>query len=138
MRMFRFVSMSNLKTYAFENLLCWQLARQLAVWTYKITISFPQEEKFGIISQMRRAGVSIAANLAEGTSRLTKKDQAHFSSISYSSSMELLNHLIIANDLKFISEFSYQERREKIEKLTHMIASLRKSQQSNTKLTKTS
>lgn len=128
--MFRFVSMDKLKVYAFENLVCWQLARQLAVWIYKITINFPQEEKFGIISQMRRAGVSIAANLAEGTSRLTKKDQAHFSSISYSSTIELLNHLIIANDLKFISPFSYREGREKIDKLTHMIALLRKSQQS--------
>jgi four helix bundle protein len=71
------INMNKLKIYAFEKLECWQLARQLAVWIYKITLNFPREEKFGIISQMRRAGVSIAANLAEGTSRSTKKDQAH-------------------------------------------------------------
>lgn len=122
-----------MKIYAFEKLECWQLARQLAVWIYKITLNFPQEEKFGIMSQMRRAGVSIAANLAEGTSRPSKKDQAYFSSISYSSSVELLNHLIICYELNFISVLSYEEGRNKIERLTYLIAMLRKSQQTPAK-----
>lgn len=118
-----------MKVYSFEKLECWQHARQLAVWTYKNTVGFPPEEKFGLTSQMRRASISVASNIAEGTSRKTAKDQAHFSTISYSSTIELLNDLIIANDLEFLSDESYKEGREKIEKQTLLIAGLRKSQQ---------
>lgn len=118
-----------MKVYSFEKLECWQQARQLAVWTYNATKVFPVEEKFGITSQMRRAAISIASNIAEGTSRKTAKDQSHFSTISYSSTIELLNDLIIANDLKLLSEDEYLQGREKIEKQTLLIAGLRKSQQ---------
>ena len=93
-----------MKVYSFEKLECLQQARQLAVWTYKATQKFPAEEKFGMVSQMRRAAVSVASNIAEGTSRKTAKDQSHFSTISYSSTIELLNDSIIANDLKFLSD----------------------------------
>lgn len=118
-----------MKVYSFEKLECWQHARQLAVWTYKATKDFPSEEKFGIISQMRRAAVSVASNIAEGTSRKTAKDQSHFSTISYSSTIELLNDLIIANDLEYLSNENYKVGREMIEKQTLLIAGLRKSQQ---------
>ncbi len=118
-----------MKVYSFEKLDCWQQARKLAVWTYKITKAYPDEEKFGLVSQMRRAVVSIASNIAEGTSRKTKKDQANFSTIAYSSTIELLDDLIISNDLYFIKEKTYLEGRELIEKQTLLIAGLRKSQQ---------
>ncbi len=118
-----------MKEYSFEKLASWQHARKLAVWIYKATINFPMEEKFGLISQMRRAAVSIASNLAEGTSRKTAKDQSHFSTISYSSTIELLNDLIIAKDLNFLPDQIYKEGREKIEYQTYLIAGLRKSQQ---------
>ncbi len=118
-----------MKIYSFEKLECWQYARQLAVWTYKATKDFPSEEKFGIVSQMRRAAVSIASNIAEGTSRKTAKDQSHFSTIAYSSTIELLNDIVISNDLGFLSNENYTNGREMIEKQTLMIAGLRKSQQ---------
>lgn len=118
-----------MRIYSFEKLECWQHARQLAVWIYTITKTFRTEEKFGMISQMRRAAISIASNLAEGTSRKTGKDQSHFSTISYSSTIELLNDLIIASDLEFITSELYSEGRERIEKQTLLIAGLRKSQQ---------
>lgn len=118
-----------MKVYSFEKLACWKCARDLAVWTYKTTMAFPPEEKFGLTSQKRRSGISIASNIAEGTSRKTAKDQAHFSTISYSSTIELLNDLIIANDLKLLSDEEYLAGREKIEKLTLLLAGLRKSQQ---------
>ncbi len=118
-----------MKQYSFEKLDCWQKARELAVWTYGITQKFPTEEKFGMVSQMRRAAVSIASNLAEGSSRKTAKDQNHFSTIAYSSTIELLNDLIIANDLKFLTDEIYFAGREKIEHQTFLIARLRKSQQ---------
>ena len=118
-----------MKIYSFEKLGCWQHARQLAVWIYRATKDFPSEEKFGIVSQMRRAAVSIASNIAEGTSRKTAKDQSHFSTIAYSSTIELLNDMVISNDLGFLSKENYTNGRDMIEKQTLMIAGLRKSQQ---------
>jgi four helix bundle protein len=118
-----------MKTYSFEKLECWQHARQMSVWTYKATAGFPSEEKFGIISQMRRAAISIASNIAEGTSRKTAKDQSHFSTIAYSSTIELLNDLIITTDLNYLSKELYEQGREMIERQTLLIAGLRKSQQ---------
>ena len=118
-----------MKVYSFEKLDCWQHARQLAVWTYESTKYFPSEEKFGIISQMRRAAISVASNIAEGTSRKTAKDQSHFSTIAYSSTIELLNDLIISNDLGYLAIENYSAGRDLIEKQTLLIAGLRKSQQ---------
>ena len=119
-----------MKVYSFKKLECWQHARKLAVWIYTNTMRFPTKEKFGITSQMRRAAISIASNIAEGTSRKTAKEQAHFSVISYSSTIELLNDLIISNDLQFLSNEAYKEGRGLIERQTMLVAGLRKSQQS--------
>jgi len=125
-----------MKNYSFEKLESWQHARQLAVWTYKMTKNFPADEKFGLVSQMRRAVISVASNLAEGTSRKTKKEQAHFSTMSYSSTIELLNDLIIPHDLQIIPDELYIEGRERIERQTLLIAGLRKSQPSAPKPSK--
>lgn len=76
---------------------------------------------------MRRCSVSVSSNLAEGTSRLTKKDKAHFMTISYSSAIELLNQSIISKELGFISEDSYKTMRKDIESITNKINALRKS-----------
>jgi four helix bundle protein len=118
-----------MKIYSFEKLECWQHARKLAVWTYTVTKALPMEEKFGIVSQMRRAAISVASNIAEGTSRKTAKDQSNFSTIAYSSTIELLNDLIITNDLEYLSNEKYEEGRAMIEQQTLLIAGLRKSQQ---------
>lgn len=118
-----------MKTYSFETLDCWQQARKLAVWIYKATKKFPSDERFGMVSQMRRAAVSVASNIAEGSSRKTPRDQSHFSVIAYSSTIELLNDLILSDDLGFISKTEYMTGRELIEKQTLLIAGLRKSQQ---------
>ncbi|MEO8765844.1 MAG: four helix bundle protein [Ginsengibacter sp.] len=81
-----------MKVYSFEKLEDWQQVRRLAVWICTITNKFPKEEKFGLTLQMRRAVISIASNLAEGPSRRTLRDQSHFSTIAYSSTIELLNN----------------------------------------------
>lgn len=122
-----------MKVYSFEKLECWQYARRLAVWTYINTKNFPAEEKFGLVSQMRRAAISIASNIAEGTSRITKKDQSHFSTIAYSSTIELLNDFIISSDFMLFSDEQNKQGRELIEKQTLLIASLRKTQQARIK-----
>ena len=118
-----------MKIYSFEKLICWQKAKELSKWIYKLTLNFPPEEKFGIVSQMRKASISIASNIAEGTSRKTKKDQAKFSVIAYSSTIELLNDLIIVFELNFITKEEYDIGRNLIEEVTKLISSLHKSQQ---------
>ncbi len=118
-----------MKIYSFEKLECWQQARKLAVWTYTSTKNFPPDERFGLTSQMRRAAISIASNIAEGSARKTAKDQAHFSTISYSSTIELLNDSIISNDLGYLKTELYLAGREMIEKQTLLISTLRKSQE---------
>ena len=117
-----------MKIYSFENLKVWQESILLIKNVYEITNDFPKGEKFGLTSQIRRASVSMASNLAEGTSRKTQKDKAHFTTIAFSSAMELLNQLIISRELNFISENHYILARKKLEKITNMLNSLRNKQ----------
>ena len=114
-----------MKIYSFENLIVWQESVQLVKYIYRITKNFPSEEKFGLISQLRKATVS---NLTKGTSRKTNKDKEHFTTISFSSAMEVLNQLIISKELGFISENETILARQKIEKITNMLNALRNSQ----------
>ncbi len=75
-----------MKRYSFEKLNCWIKAKELSVWIYKITMDFPAEQKFGLVSQMRRAAISIASNMAEGTARKT-----HYTSHNKSKFPKLIN-----------------------------------------------
>ena len=74
-----------MKIYSFEKLDVWQKSRALIKGIYRLTESFPSDEKFGLTNQLRRAGVSVASNLAEGTSRASGRDQARFTQLSYGS-----------------------------------------------------
>ena len=114
--------------YSFEKLDVWMEARKWVVWIYKITENFPTEERFGLISQIRRAALSVVSNLAEGSARKSSKDQAHFSQMAYSSLIEVLNQLIISTDLKFITDEILKEGRSLIEGLTSKVAALRNAQ----------
>lgn len=117
-----------MKTYSFEKLIVWRESIEVVKVIYNLTKKFPSEERFGLIIQLRRATVSISSNIAEGTSRQTNKDKAHFTTIAFSSSMEVLNQIIISKELSFISENQYIFVREKLEKITNMLNALRKSQ----------
>lgn len=113
--------------HSFEKLKVWQESIELVEGIYTITKKFPADEKFGLTSQMKRAAVSISSNLAEGTSRITKKDKAHFITISFSSVMELLSQVIIARKLGFINEEQYKLLRERLYKISNMLNALKKS-----------
>ncbi len=114
-------------TYPFEKLEVWHVAKNLVVKIYKLTASFPAEEKFGMVSQMRRAAVSICSNLAEGSGRNTSKDQGHFYGLAYSSLMELLNQLLIALELNWLPQEHFNEVRQELERISAKINSLRKT-----------
>lgn len=115
--------------YSFEKLEVWKISKDFVIEIYKTTSSFPKEELFGLTSQIRRAAISIPANLAEGSSRTSIKDQARFTVLSYSSALEVLNHIIISKDLKYISNDDYALLRKKLEKITNMLNALSKAQQ---------
>ncbi len=120
-----------MKIYSFEKLQVWQQSRILTKEIYLITKSFPDEEKFGLISQLRRASVSVCSNLAEGSSRNSFKDKARFTEIAYGSLMEILNQLILSLDLDFLSQKEYELIRTKIEEIGNMLNGLRNSQLNN-------
>lgn len=120
--------MLKYKTYSFETLEVWREARKLVVKIYKITSRFPSEEKYGLVSQMRRAALSIPSNIAEGSSRESLKDQARYSEISFGSLMELLNLSILGFDLQFITESELNELRLICDSIGSKLNGLRESQ----------
>lgn len=92
----------------FRNLSVWQKAHLLAIAVYKITASFPKEEVYGLTSQIRRACVSIPANIAEGCGRDGEAEFRRFLQIAFGSASELEYHIILANELKFLRNEDYE------------------------------
>lgn len=116
-----------MKIYSFEKLDVWRKSKDFTVRLYRVTSTFPGEEKYGLVSQLRRASVSINSNIAEGSSRTSNKDQARFYNFAYSSALEVLNQLIISNELEFIENEEYQSLRKEIEDITTMLSKLYKA-----------
>jgi four helix bundle protein len=113
-----------MKTFYFEKLDVWQKARVFVKNIYELTAEFPTEEKYGVISQLRRASLSITANIAEGMSRNTEKDKARFINLAFSSAIEVINFLFLTQDLGFLTEEKYFKLREQIEEITNKLNSL--------------
>lgn len=100
-----------MSTFSFENLQVWRKAHQFAVQTYIITRSFPDDERFGLSSQFRRAAVSVAANIAEGYKRIGKQEKLRFPNIAQGSLEECKYYIILSRDLEYISENSFNALR---------------------------
>ena len=113
--------------FNFEKLEVWKKSRTLAKEVYLTTKEFPDEEKYGLVSQLRRAIISVWSNVSEGASRSSKKDQKHFYEIAFSSLMETMNQLIISHDLDYISSDKLDAFRKKIELNSYMLLKLRDS-----------
>ena len=90
------------KVERFQDLEVWKKSHRLVLKIYNLTRGFPKEEKFGLVSQMRRAAVSIPANLAEGFKKRTQKDKSNFYNIAQGSLEEIRYYLILAKDLNYI------------------------------------
>ena len=113
-----------MKEYSFEKLEVWKDAKDLLIEIYISTNEFPNDEKYGLISQMRRAILSVTNNLAEGSSRKSEKDKRRFIEISYGSLMEVLNCLIISKELNHIENNKYEDIRQQIGKISNKLNSL--------------
>lgn len=113
-----------MKKYYFEKLDVWQNSRVFVKEVYQETLSFPITEQYGLTSQLRRASLSISANIAEGVARNTQKDRARFVNLSFSSAIEVLNFLILSNDLGYLKEDVFLKLRAMIEKITNQLNAL--------------
>jgi len=113
--------------HRYKELNVWKLSRKFCSSIYSITTKFPQDEKFGLTSQLRRAAISIPSNIAEGASRSSKKDFARFLEISIGSSYEIETQLLIATDLKYISKENSVELLRTIISIIKMLSKPRSS-----------
>ena len=114
--------------FSFEKLHVWQEARKLVKSVYQLTEKFPVAEKYGLVSQINRAVVSVASNLAEGSSRTSLKDQGHFSQLAYSSLMEVTCQVTLSCDLGYVAANDLTRMKMDISSLAHKINALRISQ----------
>ena len=117
-----------LHNFGFEKLDVWNSSIELSKLVYDVTNSFPTDEKYGLVSQIRRAVVSISSNIAEGSSKASLKAQARFSEIAYGSLMEVLNQIIIAKNFGYISQELYLTVRNEIEKVSRQLNAYKNSQ----------
>lgn len=97
------------KTKTFKELVLWQKAHELTLNIYKITRDYPKEEAYALTSQVRRASVSIAANIAEGYKKKTKPHKLSFLNISEGSLEEVKYYLILSKDLEYIKTETYNK-----------------------------
>jgi len=105
---------------SFEDLLVWQKAHQLVLAIYKATKLFPKEEQYGLVSQIRRAAVSVPANIAEGFRRRTKADKQRFLTIAHGSLEEVRYYLILSQDLGYCQSRDYLNQAGETSKLLSM------------------
>lgn len=108
----------------FRNLQVWQKAHRLALRVYLETRCFPKEELYGLTSQLRRAGGSIPANIAEGCGRFGECELARFLDIASGSASELEYHLLLANDLELLRAGPYEDLTAAVQEVKQTLASL--------------
>ncbi len=113
--------------YAFENLSAWKESRKLVIAVYQLLDNFPKFEKYALCDQIRRSIVSVPSNIAEGSGRISPKEQLHFYEISYGSLMEAYNQLILAVDLKYIEDSDLNDLRPQIDTVARLLNGLRAS-----------
>lgn len=113
--------------FRFEKLDVWQLAIDFSDQIYRATREFPSEERFGLTNQLRRAAVSIAANIAEGSGRWSDRDFVRFIEIAYGSLMETVSHLRIAERQQFLTASVSQTLVDVADRLARMLSGLRKA-----------
>ncbi len=112
---------------SYQDLVVWQKAMQLAEAVYKLTQTFPTEERYGLTQQLRRATVSIPSNIAEGHARATTREYLHFLSIAQGSRAEAETQVLLAIQIGYLSRPQAQPALGLLDKVSRMLASLRNS-----------
>ena len=120
---FLFDIYKNIFTRNFEKLLIWKISHALTLKIYAVTKSFPSDELFGLVSQMRRSSASIPTNVAEGCGRTSNAELKRFLMIAAGSSSELQYQLLLCKDLNYIPQSIYAELNDTLVQLRKMIYS---------------
>jgi four helix bundle protein len=107
----------------FRELKVWETSHRLVIEIYRATIDLPKEETYGLTSQMRRAAVSISANIAEGCGRDSEADFARFLRMAAGSASELEYHLLLSHDLQFLKDEIYHALSHQVAEVRHMLFS---------------
>jgi four helix bundle protein len=108
----------------FRDLKVWNKAHQVALACYGLTRSFPRDEIFGLTSQIRRSGASVAANIAEGCGRRGNAELHRFLQIAMGSASELEYHLLLSKDLNYVKTEVHSKVHAQVEEVKRMLASL--------------
>ena len=111
--------------YSYQTLNVYKDAKALVIEIYRLLKQYPAEERYAICDQIRRAAISITSNIAEGMSRYSDKEKAHFLEIAYASMMEVDSQLDISADLDYITSVQFAEIREKINSVGKQLSALR-------------
>jgi four helix bundle protein len=106
----------------FRQLQVWQKAHKLTLEVYRATTSFPREETYGLTSQIRRSASSIPTNIAEGCGRISEAELARFMEISMGSASEAEYQLLLAHDLGYFDEPTYQQLNNPVLEVKRMLA----------------
>ncbi len=109
---------------AYQGLIAWQKATQLALEVYRCTRTFPRDELYGLTSQMRRAAVSVASNIAEGKGRYSRKEFVQFLYRARGSLLELQTQLFIARELDYLESTASQRLKDKSDELGRILNGL--------------
>jgi|SRR6185369_7455744 len=120
---------NNSKIQSFTDLNAWQEAHKLVLMVYETTKAFPKEEMFGLTSQIRRAAVSVSANIAEGFSRNSAKEKLQFYAMSLGSLTEVQSHLLIARDLKYTTTENFVKLNDQANIVNRLIHGLMRTAQ---------
>lgn len=110
-----------MKINSYKELIVWQKSIELVKNIYQLTAVFPKEEMYGIISQIRRAAVSIPSNIAEGYGRRSQKEYLQFFAIAYGSALELETQLIITKELNFAIEEKFKNAESLLNEVIKML-----------------
>lgn len=118
------------KIKSFEELTVWQKSHHLVLEIYKITKNYPKDERFALVSQMRRSSISVPANIAEGFGKRGKNNKINFYNIAQGSLDEIRYYVILSKDLGYINNHSYliKDIDEIGKMLNGMISSIRRRQ----------
>ena len=119
-----------MEIFGYRKLVVYIKAREMVRQVYKLLKNFPKEEQFAMCDQLRRASVSVTSNIAEGVNRYSVKEKAHFLEMSYSSLMEVMSQLEIANDLGYISNVDLNNIEVGVADIARLLSGLQRSYKS--------
>ena len=116
--------------FGYRKLVAYIKACEVRRCVYQLIKKFPKEEQFAMCDQLRRASVSVTSNIAEGVNRYSVKEKAHFLEMSYSSLMEVMSQLEIANDLGYISNVDLNNIEVVVADIARLLSGLQRSYKS--------